>query len=449
VSGFRNLLRFNNKMYLIGSVGLLGHGIIYEATNPELGNDAFRQISPPGKTFFEIEKFKGFLYAGTGVNPQNDPTPFSVLKTDGVGEAPVFTTVIPTGAYKNQNPSSAVIAMQKFKGRLYVGTDRELLRINPDDTWDLVVGSIRSTPEGRKLEPLSGFDVGFDNVLNIHMWRMTKYGGSLYVGTHDQGTKWKNLVGSDFLRPRMGADIFSSPDGWNFSMVTRDGMGDIYNSGIRALAPTPHGLIMGTANHYYGTRIYKASLAARALQPPQRLAAETLRRQVLLSWTASPGAVRYHIWRDTGFGVPEEIVAIDAVAGSLQTHLDTTVSGFKQYHYYVVAEDALGRPSAPSTMVTTPYGGPVPTFASLQAQFAAWGAPVALGQRLQRAHDALRVPRLDQALQELALLRLTVQTTPGLLPVWRTQDLDMLLARFERRVSLVQIGVLPARWVMR
>jgi hypothetical protein len=436
-------------MVLIGSVGLLGHGIIYEATHPELGNDAFRQISPPGMTFFEIEKYKGFLYAGTGVNPQNDPTPFTVLKTDGQGETPVFTTVIPLGAHKEQNPSAAVISMQKFKRRLFVGTDRELLRINPDDSWDLVVGSPRSTPEGRRLDPLSGFDVGFDNLLNIHMWRMTKFGGSLLVGTHDQSTKWKNLIGSNFLRPRMGADLYSSADGWSFTMVSRNGVGDMYNSGIRALAPTPYGLILGTANHYFGTRIYKAVAAVRALQPPQQLAAETMRQASLLSWAPSPTATRYHIWRDTGYADPEEIAVIDATALPVQTHLDTTVQGFRQYHYQVVAEDALGQHSGPSTMITVPFSGPQPTFASLKGQLTAWAAPASLSEGLERARQAVRTPDFDGALAEIALLRLAVQTDPSLLPKWRAEDLDMLLAKFARRAMLVQAGALPVRQLLR
>ena len=160
-------------------------------------------VSPPGQTFFEIETYNGFLWAGTGVQPHNDPTPFSLLKTDATGDPYTFTTVIPPGAYKTSKPSPAVISLQVFAScplqpcanpvnRLYVGTDRELLRVNPDDTWDLVVGSARKTPDGRQLRPLSGFDFGFDNFFNIHMWRMGVYPLApgtvpwLYVGTHDQ-----------------------------------------------------------------------------------------------------------------------------------------------------------------------------------------------------------------------------------------------------------------------
>jgi hypothetical protein len=441
VSGFRNLVRYNDKLYVIGSVGLLGHGLIYAAANPELGNDAFRQVSPPGKTFFEMEAYNGFLYAGTGVQPQNDPTPFSVLKTDGEGDAPVFTTIIPEGAYQRRNPSSAVISMQEFKGRLYLGTDREVLRINPDDTWDLVVGARRSTPDGHLLEPLSGYDIGFDYLFNVHMWRMTVFDGELLVGTNDPSTKWRNVLGSGFLRPRMGADLFGSADGWNFSMITRDGLGDIYNTGVRALAPTPFGLILGSANHYYGTRVYRAAPEARVVDAPRRLSAEAAGRLALLSWEASAGATRYHVFRDSGFGTEEEIAVVDATR-PIQTYLDTTVDRLKRYHYFVVAEAAPGQLSRPSVTAVFPYEGPRPTFDSLAAQLAAWSAPAEWTDGLARTRRLVGLHKMGRAVRQLARLRQTVQA-PSAVVSWRVEDLDVLLARFQRRLKLVRAGALP------
>jgi hypothetical protein len=273
VTGFRSMVSYKRRLYVLGSIGLLGHGIVYEAARPEKGNNAFRVISPPGMTFFEIDTYNGYLFLGTGVQPALDPTPFSLLKTNATRAPYTFTTVIPAGAYQQRNPSPAVISMQKFKGRLYVGTDRELLRVNPDDSWDLVVGAPRATPDGRQLDPLSGFDIGFDNFLNIHMWRMGIHGGSLFVGTQDQSTKWRNLFGAEFLKPRMGADLYSSVDGWHYSMITRNGAGDLYNNGLRTFASTPYGLFIGSANHYYGTRIYRAVAALRwsrrSVSPPR------------------------------------------------------------------------------------------------------------------------------------------------------------------------------------
>jgi hypothetical protein len=422
--------------------------VIFEAANPEQGNNAFRQISPPGMTFFEIEEYNGSIYAGTGVQPANDPTPFSLWKTDATGDPYTFSLVIPEGAYKNQGASAAVISMQKFKGRLYVGTDRELLRVNPDDSWDLVVGSRRSTPDGRKLEPLSGFDTGFDNFFNIHMWRMTRYDGSLVVGTHDQSTKWRNVLGANVIRPRMGADIYSSADGWNFTMVTRTGLGDLYNSGIRNFARTPYGLFVGTANHYFGTRLYRAASGVRALEPPQRLAAESAGGAALLSWEAPPGAARYHLYRDTGFEDPVVLAVVEATPGGVQMYRDDTIGAFRSYHYSVVAEDAAGQVSGPSNMLSFPWRGPSPTFKGLRATLTAAGLSPALLDTFWAARTAVKGRLFEDALARLAEVRRGLASEPAV-PAWRAADLDLLLAKLERRVAVAQGGSLPIRKVLR
>jgi hypothetical protein len=144
VAGFRSLKSYKgNSMWWLYRTA--GTGIILESAHPEMGD--FRQVSPPGMTFFEIETYNGFLWAGTGVNPANDSTPFSLLRTDATGDPYTFTTVIPQGAFAKW-PSSSVISLHEFNGRLYVGTDRELLRVNLDDSWDLVVGNARKASEG-------------------------------------------------------------------------------------------------------------------------------------------------------------------------------------------------------------------------------------------------------------------------------------------------------------
>jgi hypothetical protein len=457
VSGFRNLLVYKGKMYVLGSVGLLGHGVIFEAANPELGNNAFRQISPPGKTFFEMEEYNGYLFAGTGVQPANDPTPFSLWKTDATGDPYTFSLVIPEGAHKTQGASAAVISMQKFKGRLFVGTDREILRVNPDDTWDLVVGSPRSTPDGRKLEPLSGFNTGFDNFFNIHMWRMTRYAGSLIVGTHDQSTKWRNVLGANAIRPRMGADIYSTENGWDFTMITRTGFGDLFNSGIRNFAKTPHGLFVGTANHYFGTRIYRTVSTsrqsrtranARALPPPGQLSVENAGGAALLSWEGPARAARFRIYRDSGFADPVEIAVVEPTAGAVQLYRDSSIARFKSYHYFVLAEDAAGQLSSPSTMLGFPFDGPTPTVNSLRLAFAAAGASPDLMDVLSAVRTALRGESFEEALSRLAELRLRLASEPAV-PSWRAQDLDVLLAKFARRTIVTQSDGLPVRRLLR
>ena len=103
-----------------------------------------------------------------------------IVKTKAEGEPPYdFDLVLSHGAYA-EDPSASVISEFVYKGRLYVGTDKpaEMIRLNPDDTWDLVMGTPRETPDGWRY-PLSGMDNGFDWPLNIHVYRMDQYDGVL------------------------------------------------------------------------------------------------------------------------------------------------------------------------------------------------------------------------------------------------------------------------------
>jgi hypothetical protein len=460
VSGFRSLKIYNGKLYVMGTVGQLGHGILLEAKHPELGD--FRQVSgfrPDGKllTFFEIEVYNGFLWAGTGVQPQNDPTPFSLLKTDASGEPPyTFTTVIPAGAYRKRNPAPAVVSMSVLNNRLFVGTDREVLRVNPDNSWDLVTGSPRTAPDGTKLLPLSGFEDGFDNFFNLHMWRMTVHstgsgGPWLYVGTNDTSTKWRNLKGiGDMLKPTMGFDIFATSDGWHYTAVTLDGLDDIHNTGLRNFASTPYGLFFGTANHYHGTEVYKGLNAANAVGTPRRLEVESASKIAGLTWEGSPTATRFHVFRQSGYAAATEIGVTDATLPTGRGFVDQTLQPFKAYRYYVVAEDAQGDLSQPSNMVRAPFQGPVPTFKSLETLLTGWAAPPAITGALAAAKTAVQASDWPAALVQLQVMEgLILAPNQNLLLPYRAEDLGVLLAKFARRVVLAQTGALPAKMLMK
>jgi len=104
------------------------------------------------------------------------------------------------------------------------------------------------------------------------------------------------------LHDRMGFDLYSSEDGVHFSAVTLDGFGDPYDFGVRTFQSTPYGLFFGTANYYYGAKVYKgvkASGGSARLEPPGQVSATQHPQGVQLSWTAPPGAVQYHIFRAT------------------------------------------------------------------------------------------------------------------------------------------------------
>lgn len=56
-----------------------------------------------------------------------------------------------------------------------------------------------------------------------------------------------------------GCDVLISFDGVNFTTLTRNGFGDIYNHGGRAFIPTDNGLFLGMANPFWGTQLWRVT----------------------------------------------------------------------------------------------------------------------------------------------------------------------------------------------
>ncbi len=252
--GFRSLTTYRGRLYATAG-NLFGDGVLLESGNPAGGNDNFRQVTPDGMRVFEMVPFNGYLYLGL----QDTENGYAVVKTDASGMPPyTFTPVVADGGFLSE-PSKTVLSMYVFQDHLYVGTDRpaELTRIDSNDGWELVVGAPRETPEGRK-EPLSGMRAGFGFAFNGHMWRMASYNGWLYVGTADFSTALRDIpVLGEVLRPRMGFDLYATPNGQDFVPVTSTGFDDIFDFGLRTIESTPYGLFLGSANSYYGTKIWQ------------------------------------------------------------------------------------------------------------------------------------------------------------------------------------------------
>jgi hypothetical protein len=135
----------------------------------------------------------------------------------------------------------------------------ELFRVNADNTWDVVVGAARTTPDK---PTLSGIGPGFNWPLNQHLWRMEVYNDRLYVGTYDVSTELRNAPGiSAALAPYLGFDLWQTSDGIHFNPADITGFGDRFDYGVRALLATPAGLFLGSANPFYGLRVYRAPTA--------------------------------------------------------------------------------------------------------------------------------------------------------------------------------------------
>ncbi len=230
-------------------------------------------------TIFEMGVYDDHLYAGV----MNPVTGGELWKTPG-GDLPYkWTRVFDRGAGRgpqNEGPG----AMCEFKGAFYVacaivngGFHREykigpaaaeMLRIWPDDSWDLIVGEPRMTEQGLKV-PLSGYSPGFDNIFNGYIWRMEVHEGWLYASTMSWAMLMPYLplhawpadvhgvirrLGVDRLAETGGCQLWRTHDGVHWEPVTRNGFGNKYNWGIRTLASTPQGLMVGTANPF-GPRV--------------------------------------------------------------------------------------------------------------------------------------------------------------------------------------------------
>jgi len=286
VSTFRSLVAFDDHLF----VAPAGEGTTWNVTraatilrSPDPAHGEWTQAcvagfgDPTNAGIFELAVFDGHLYAGTF----NHSLGHQIWKTPATGPAPCrWTKVLERGAFRGSLNEMAM-SMCPFDGALYVGTgvqnggyDRtyrigpaagELIRIYPDDSWDLVMGSARETPHGAK-PPISGMGPGFDNFFNGYIWRMVVHDGWLYVGTFDWSVflpyaqrrrmlpwlqRHVDKYGADCIAKQQGGfDLWRTRDARTWSPVTLNGLGNAYNYGVRTLVSSRSGLFVGTANPF-------------------------------------------------------------------------------------------------------------------------------------------------------------------------------------------------------
>jgi hypothetical protein len=219
------------------------------------------------------------LYAGTfNLNG------FQIWASECLGNPPYrWHKLVDRGAGRGAL-NQVVTSLISFDDAIFVGTgiqggglDRvnkigpaaaELIRLNSDDSWDVIVGDPRAGQKNR--EALSGLRSGFGNFFNGYVWSLGVHDGWLYAGTYDWSImlRWSTLREAPlrvvqffrhfdpelFVTNEGGADLWRSQDGENWMPVTRQGFGNPFNAGIRNLVSTPEGLFAGTAN-MFGPRV--------------------------------------------------------------------------------------------------------------------------------------------------------------------------------------------------
>ncbi len=286
VSTFRSLVAFDDHLFAAPA----GEGTTWNTTRAPIilrsadpVNDDWQLACTPGfgdptnAGIFELEVFNHHLYAATF----NHALGYQIWKTPATGSEPCrWTKVIDRGAYRG-NLSEMAMSLCVFDNALYVGSglqnggyDRtyrigpaagEVIRIFPDDSWELVIGTQRDTPYGLKV-PIGGLGPGFNNFFNGYIWRMAVHRGWLYVGTFDWSVflpyaqrhrmlAWLQKHVHEFgveniVKHQGGFDLWKTRDGVQWSLVTQTGFGNPYNYGVRTMVSSSSGLFVGTANPF-------------------------------------------------------------------------------------------------------------------------------------------------------------------------------------------------------
>ncbi len=285
---FRTMVPFKGRLFTAPTMGvergkpnIAGAAVVLASDDPASGSwEVANEIDfgdPGNLSVFEMVVHGEHLYAST----LNVQTGLQIWKTDGEGRPPFrWTRVVTHGAWRGKL-NEAAVTMLPFKGSLFVGAaiqnggyDRihkigpaapELIRINPDDSWDLIVGDARTTPDGLKV-PLSGMGPGFNNPFAGYFWQMCEHDGWLYLGTFDSFVfleyalipvtpEWpKNLLKMSsldaLLRRCAGFDLWRSADGVRWAPVSRNGFNNRFNYGVRTMCSTPRGLYVGATNPF-------------------------------------------------------------------------------------------------------------------------------------------------------------------------------------------------------
>jgi len=212
-SDSRSIMVHNKKLY-VGPAGL-GEAKLYATDNPiTMGIGSNWQLmadftaAGPGMNVAVVSmvSWRGYLYAGT----QNDIGGFQLWKS--TVQSPVDPTpsdwelIIDSGAGDLAN--TRPLTMTVFKDALWVGTSMfplsveppyllppkgfELIRVEADDTWNLVIGDyVAQKPAGGSPTlrvPESGWPGGFGNFLNIYCWSLKEFDDVLYLGTFDMSS---------------------------------------------------------------------------------------------------------------------------------------------------------------------------------------------------------------------------------------------------------------------
>ena len=307
----RALASFNGKLYMASLESGIGgnRSLLYESCDPEI--EPFKSvINPKSKNFIPslnpmggidaIRVFNNKLYVcistseGVEIWRSNTCNPaknqWTLIGDRGFGDS-LNSNTLSTGVF---NGHLYAALTKKLPLALFMPLGFDLIRIDKDDNWDLVVGGkpiVPSCPSvGRRCsQSLSGYTSGFNNLFNVYGWQIAEYKDNLIITTYDESTNIKTLLqtylyNKDSYIKKIGCknyctlvgcykkilnlmckynypegfDIYSSKDGCTFCPVILDGLYNPNNYGGRTLYRTwDNKLYLGTANPYDGLEVWE------------------------------------------------------------------------------------------------------------------------------------------------------------------------------------------------
>ena len=407
-TAIRNILVFNEKLYAAPMGQATLFKTIYEGVY-DGGEISFRAINqdgfgnPENEYIYTMCVFNDHIYAGT-LNPFAG---FEIWKTDGITPDPQnpdfyeWTLVVDEGAYRGPL-NETVVSLHPFTDPdgneyLYVGggiqgggCDKgyepqigpgtaEMVRIKPDDTWELICGDVREDPYGNPIVPIAGFaepfGPGFDDPFTGYFWQMEVHNGWLYVGTFDNSSLLPYIpteeITADELREAIeenpelvnhivestgGFDFWKTQDGVSWYPITWTGFHNNFNMGIRSFQSTPFGLFVGVSNEFTDAPVPDGGAQVWLGVPgdidaPTNLITNPEAHQVKLRWTPSEGALQYRIIRFTAIHLKGKLIlprseplpSPEPIGVTTENFfIDTTVEDGKKYQYNVIADTGAG-----------------------------------------------------------------------------------------------------------
>lgn len=306
----RALVSYNGRLYIATLDEAISGNTpyLYSSCDPEV--EGFTSVINTKKSNFNKSKnpvggiddlvvFNNRLYVGIGTEngaeiwKSDDCTPrtnhWSKVADKGFGDS-LNTSIMSSDVFKDY---LYIAVSKKLPFALFFPLGFDLIRIDKNDNWDVIVGGDPLVPSypstGYRNASLSGFDSGFNSFFNVYGWQIQSFKDNLVITTCDFSRNIKTIINglsdneslykdtwgcknfdnllNSYKRMYhlikkydypIGFDIYTSKDGCHFKPVNLNGLGNPNNYGGRTLhVSCENDLYLGTANPYDGAEVWE------------------------------------------------------------------------------------------------------------------------------------------------------------------------------------------------